>query len=761
MRGGSEIVMEEENLSEAQILVDSSAVVVGIAISGTKKSKYVIRWALEKFVPEGDVFFRLIHVRPKISVVPTPMGNYIPIARVRPEVAAAFKKETEWETTKMLTPYQKLCAVHKVETEVVQIESDDVVNALTGEISKHNISKLVIGSSSRGLFSRGGNISSKIAESAPSFCTVYVVSKGKLSSVRPSDSESNLSAKDNHSDSRRTTSNLSSGNSSSPSEWTDQNTDQSSTASYSHRSSTTTTSLASLPLQRFQAISTLNQALSHRRFDSNDLIRQRILSVDDGAESFLSTSDVNDVYTAASSLRSLSLDEVSIADQASMSDFTDLSSASQINMDFELDKLRIELKHLRQMYAMAQSEAIDASRKLNDLNKRRMEDSIKLKETILQEEEAKKLAEWEKLQFEDAKREADYLKQCAEREAAQKREAEAKALHEAKEKVKLENALVGNAYQYQKFAWEEIKSATSSFSENLKIGTGAYGTVYKCSLHHTAAAVKILHAEDAYRTKQFQQELEILSRIRHPHLLILLGACPDRGCLVYEFMDNGNLEERLLRKNNSPALPWFERFRIAWEIASALAFLHNSKPKSIIHRDLKPSNILLDHNLVSKIGDVGLATIVQTDITSGSSSYLVTAPAGTFCYIDPEYQRTGLVSPKSDVYAFGMVILQLLTAKPPIGLSHLMENAIENDSLMAALDQDAGEWPIKPTKELAVLALACTELRGKDRPDLNEQILPVLKKLKEFAGRAQDSAPTTARVPPTIFICPILKVWMF
>lgn len=223
-------------------------------------------------------------------------------------------------------------------------------------------------------------------------------------------------------------------------------------------------------------------------------------------------------------------------------------------------------------------------------------------------------------------------------------------------------------------------------------------------------------------------------------------------------MENGSLEERLQRKNNSPPLPWFERFRIAWEVASALAFLHNSKP-NIIHRDLKPSNILLDHNLVSKIGDVGLATttMVHSDATSGPS-YQVTGPVGTFCYIDPEYQRTGQISPKSDVYAFGIVILQLLTAKPPIALAHLMEKAIENDRLMDTLDQDAGEWPVKATKELAMLALSCTELRGKDRPDLKDQILPALEKLKEIADRARDLAPTAPRLPPSIFICPILKV---
>lgn len=223
-------------------------------------------------------------------------------------------------------------------------------------------------------------------------------------------------------------------------------------------------------------------------------------------------------------------------------------------------------------------------------------------------------------------------------------------------------------------------------------------------------------------------------------------------------MENGSLEDRLYRKNNTPAIPWFERYRIAWEVASALVFLHNSKPKPIIHRDLKPANILLDHNLVSKIGDVGLSTKLNSDTSFVSTTYRDTGPVGTLCYIDPEYQRTGIISQKSDVYSFGMVILQLLTAKPAIALAHIVETAVEEDNLMDILDSQAGNWPIKETKELAVLGLSCAELRRKDRPDLKDQVLPALERLKNVAYRARDSVLNIQSAPPNHFICPILKV---
>lgn len=252
-------------------------------------------------------------------------------------------------------------------------------------------------------------------------------------------------------------------------------------------------------------------------------------------------------------------------------------------------------------------------------------------------------------------------------------------------------------------------------------------------------------------------QLEVLSKIRHPHLLLLLGACPDHGCLVYEYMENGSLDDRLFRKGNSPPIPWFVRFRIAWEIASALLFLHNSKPKPIVHRDLKPANILLDHNLVSKIGDVGLATLLPTDLAN-ATAYKDTALVGTFCYIDPEYQRTGLVSSKSDLYALGVVILQLVTAKPAMGLAHLVETALLENRFEDLLDAAAGDWPLEGTQELAALGLSCAELRRSDRPDLKNDVLPMLLRLKGLAETAQASMPKTQELPPSHFICPILQV---
>ncbi|KAF8008710.1 hypothetical protein BT93_K2384 [Corymbia citriodora subsp. variegata] len=684
--------------------------VVAVAINGKRKSKYVVRWALENFIPEGKVVFKLIHVCAVLSSVPTPMGITIPITEVREDVAAAYRKEVNWQTNELLHPYKIMCVRRKVLVDVVVLESDDVASALAQEVHTSNITKLVIGASSPGLFSRKiDTLSSTISAGIPSFCTVYAISKGKLSSIRPSDMETNGNTKDDNSS---------------------------------------------------QALSRISQMFARpSSVDVNHLWSQSLGSEEGNGTitTHFSSSSIGNIGGRESSLQSLMAEtESRTSNQGSVSDAISgySTSESQANLNFELEKLRIELSHVRGMYEMARSETVDASQKLNNLKEWKLEEERRLKEGKVREEMAKELARQEKEKYEAAKKELEMMGDRAEREALRRKVSETKAERDAREREKIGNALVDQMQQYQVFTWEEIVSATSSFSESLRMGMGAYGTVYKCSLHHTNVAIKVLHSKESQNLKQFDQELEILSKIRHPHLLLLIGACPDRGCLIYEYMENGSLEDRLLRKNSMPPIPWFDRFRIAWEVASALVFLHHAKPKPIIHRDLKPANILLDNNLVSKIGDVGLSTMLHAD-PSLLSIFKNTGPVGTLCYIDPEYQRTGSVSLKSDVYAFGIVMLQLLTSKPAIALTHMVERAISEGSLMEFLDADAGDWPPEETEELALLAVSCAELRRKDRPDLRDEVLPVLEKLKEVADCSKDATSWVKLAPPSHFICPI------
>lgn len=224
-------------------------------------------------------------------------------------------------------------------------------------------------------------------------------------------------------------------------------------------------------------------------------------------------------------------------------------------------------------------------------------------------------------------------------------------------------------------------------------------------------------------------------------MVLLLGACPEFGCLVYEYMANGSLDDRLFRRGNTPVLPWQLRFRIAAEVGTSLLFLHQTKPEPLVHRDLKPGNILLDRNYVSKISDVGLARLVPPSVADSVTQYRMTSTAGTFCYIDPEYQQTGMLGTKSDIYSFGIMLLQIITARPPMGLTHHVERAIEKGTFAEMLDPAVRDWPVEEALTFAKLALKCAELRRKDRPDLATVVLPELNRLRLLAEEAIPQMP--------------------
>ena len=248
--------------------------------------------------------------------------------------------------------------------------------------------------------------------------------------------------------------------------------------------------------------------------------------------------------------------------------------------------------------------------------------------------------------------------------------------------------------------------------------------------------------------------MEILSKLHHPNLVLLLGFCPEIGCLVYEYMENGSLEDQLINNKGQP-LHWFLRFQIIFDVSCGLAFLHGTKPEPIVHRDLKPGNILLDKNYVSKIGDVGFAKLISDLVPEGLTEYRDTVIAGTLFYMDPEYQLTGTVRPKSDLFALGIIILQLLTGKRPHGLVCSIEEAIEKGALPDVLDKSQTDWPIAEAEMLAKLGLRCTALKCRDRPNLESEVLP---ELENILSRVTASLKLENIVAPSHFICPILQV---
>ncbi|CAK9180812.1 unnamed protein product, partial [Ilex paraguariensis] len=234
-------------------------------------------------------------------------------------------------------------------------------------------------------------------------------------------------------------------------------------------------------------------------------------------------------------------------------------------------------------------------------------------------------------------------------------------------------------------------------------------------------------------------QIEVLSCMRHPNMVLLVGACPEYGCLVYKYMENDSLEDRLFHRNNTPAISWRTRFKIAFEIAIALNFFHQTKPKPLVHSDLKPANIFLDRNYMSKISDVGLARLVPPFVADGVTQYHMIAVAGSFCYIDLEYQQIGMLGTKFDIYSLSVILLQILTAKPNIGLTYHMERAIQKGTFSEMLDPTVNDWPVEEALSFAKLALQCCELRRKDRPDLGLVILSELNRIRDLGSDNKDT----------------------
>ncbi|KAJ6803347.1 putative receptor-like protein kinase [Iris pallida] len=224
----------------------------------------------------------------------------------------------------------------------------------------------------------------------------------------------------------------------------------------------------------------------------------------------------------------------------------------------------------------------------------------------------------------------------------------------------------------QSFSYKELVDATSNFSSENLIGKGGSSRVYKgCSVDGKQLAVKILKpSEDA--VKEFVAEIEILTTLNHKNIVSICGFCfeKDHLILVYEYLSKGCLEENLHGvKEDESSIGWAERYQVAIGVAQALDYLHDSsRPQPVIHKDVKSSNILISDDFEPKLSDFGLATWASASQSLSSCSDV----AGTFGYLAPEYFMFGRVNEKIDVYAYGVVLLELLSGKKPIsaGGSH-------------------------------------------------------------------------------------------
>ncbi|KAJ7944302.1 Receptor-like kinase [Quillaja saponaria] len=220
------------------------------------------------------------------------------------------------------------------------------------------------------------------------------------------------------------------------------------------------------------------------------------------------------------------------------------------------------------------------------------------------------------------------------------------------------------------FTYDELAAATGGFAQANLLGQGGFGYVHKGILPNgKEVAVKSLKSGSGQGEREFQAEVDIISRVHHRHLVSLVGYCIAGGqrMLVYEFVPNKTMEYHLHGKG-LPTMDWGTRLRIAVGSAKGLAYLHEDCHPRIIHRDIKSANILIDDNFEAKVADFGLAKL-----SSDNNTHVSTRVMGTFGYLAPEYASSGKLTEKSDVFSFGVMLLELISGKRPVDSTSSME----------------------------------------------------------------------------------------
>ncbi|KAM4134001.1 hypothetical protein ACJW30_01G375000 [Castanea mollissima] len=299
------------------------------------------------------------------------------------------------------------------------------------------------------------------------------------------------------------------------------------------------------------------------------------------------------------------------------------------------------------------------------------------------------------------------------------------------------------------FSFEELKKYTNKFSEENSIGSGGYGKVYWGTLPTgQPIAIKRAQKESLQGGHEFKTEIELLSRVHHKNLVSLVGFCFDQGeqMLVYEYVPNGTLKDSLSGKLGIK-LDWMRRLKVALGAARGLAYLHELANPPIIHRDIKSTNILLDERINAKVADFGLSIPMVDD----ERDHVTTQVKGTMGYLDPEYYMTQQLTEKSDVYSYGVVMLELVTARMPIErgkyIVRVVQMAMDKTkplyNLHEILDPAIGlQTSLKGLEKFVDLAMRCVEESGANRPAMGD-VVKGIENIMQIAGLNPNAKSTS------------------
>ncbi|KAI9402253.1 hypothetical protein POPTR_001G239100v4 [Populus trichocarpa] len=664
----------------------SSSERVYVALGNSiEKAVSLLNWVFESL---GTRQICLLHVHRPSPLIPTLLGK-LPASQANAEVVSAFRREENERTKKLFDYYLIICRRAKVEATIVTLESDQVHKGIVELVNRHGVRKLVMGAVKENCMKvkKSSCKENYAAKHAPLFCEIWFINKGKCIWTREASENSNLLQGSFSS----TSSSCASGCTSTAmrvSSGSDPKVEEES--SYSH----------------IEEVSLEAEALGNEAFE--ELLKCKTLEL-----------EAMEAFSKVKIYESTLVHEVKLRKEAE--DALNNTIQDQEKLLKEKDEVARKLERTMRNVALLDIRAQEANHRCEEAS-----GELKLIQTSILS-----------------------LRQEEQRIRRQKME----AVHWLERWRSPGQAGTANCNGFlgiteelpelAEFSLSDLQTATCNFSESFKLGQGGCGQVYKGEMLGRTVAIKRLHPNNMQGQSEFQKEVQVLGKLQHPHLVTLLGACPEAWSLVYEYLPNGSLQDRLFQKNNIAPLTWKIRTRIIAEISSALCFLHSSKPEKIVHGDLKPQNILLNSELSCKICEFGICRLVTEDSLYQPSFHWSTIPKGSFPYTDPEFQRIGVLTPKSDIYAFGVIILQLLTGKPPAGL---VGEVRRTRKLTSILDPSA-EWPMIVARRLVDLALQFCELSSRGRPDLTPTLVRELEHL-----HVSEERPV-----PSFFLCPILQ----
>ncbi|OEL13280.1 U-box domain-containing protein 33 [Dichanthelium oligosanthes] len=742
-----------------------------------KHGKNTLIWALQNLVrhsPRSRIV--IAHVHSPAQIIPSNrlLGAKVHHSKMEQEELSEYRQHETEKMNKKLHEYVMICTRLKVNCDKETIEKDDIATGIMELIASHGITKIVVGAAADKNYSKEASEEISAVPASPAATNTAPLPAFSISNQMRSLMIHQL-------DNEASSSNVST-----------MNTGRSRTDKFSPSQRTFGTLLQQCAhgeadfdgktrrlrsLENFSMDSSRSQN-SRRSSSPNEgaaSISVRAVVDDDdtsevGSSMHLSTDDSYDhISPTALDLDKLkeTLTEIEFLKKEVHEECNkrrnaerELHSALRKTKELEKSYMLRQQKTLEEMHAR-QKQEIDVMRRqqeeaygaLYNANEQKvtLEQRIREIELYVKDNEDKLATNKHQLEV----LQADYDRIQNERDAAVREAAELREKNQ-------QGALVPSEALNTNFSLTELQQATQDFDPMLKIGEGGFGNVYKGFLRNTTVAIKLLHPQSMQGQSEFHQEASNCSLT----IFSVARKCDLHGYDIFQLFPcrllfSAHLEDCIARKNNTPPLTWQIRTRIIGEMCSALIFLHSNKPHPVVHGDLKPDNILLDANYSSKLGDFGICRLLIQTNTCSTTLYRTTNPKGTLSYMDPEFLTTGELTPRSDVYSFGIIILRLLTGKQPQRIAEIVEQAIEQGSLHSIIDNSAGSWPFIQANQLAHIGLRCAELSRRHRPDLTVDVWKVVEPLMKAASMTARPLSGTNLSDdaciPSYFICPILQ----